>query len=139
MILHGYQSGDRVRDIIQDADLFICTSHEEGLGLPLLEAQYAGLPIVAPDAAVFREVLGQSGILIDANDPAAAAGAITAALSEPTWRTSFATRGAENLVRWNALASTDRGVVIDLITALSERRARSATTRRLAKGRSVTP
>jgi hypothetical protein len=38
--------------------------------LPLLEAQYAGLPIIAPDAAIFREVLGESGIHIDTADPA---------------------------------------------------------------------
>ncbi len=130
VILHGYQSGERVREILQGADVFICTSHEEGLGLPLLEAQYAGLPIAAPNAAIFREVLGQSGILIDSNDPAAAASAITAALSEPAWRTSFAARGTENLARWNALASSDRGAVIDLIMALSQRRPRADSRKR---------
>ena len=69
--LHGYQSADRVNQLLDDADMFICTSHDEGLGLPLLEAQYAGLPIIAPDAAIFREVLGESGIHIDTADPAA--------------------------------------------------------------------
>lgn len=141
VILHGYQSGERVREILLSADVFICTSHEEGLGLPLLEAQYAGLPIIAPDAAIFCEVLGRSGILIDPSNPAAAASAITAALSEPAWRTSFATRDAENLARWNALASSDRGAVIDLIAALSQRRARAArtSTPHTSKGRSIAP
>lgn len=141
VILHGYQSGDRVRQILQNADAFICTSHEEGLGLPLLEAQYAGLPIVAPNAAIFREVLDQSGILINPDDPAAAASAIAAALSEPAWRASFAVRGAENLARWNTLASTDRGAVIDLIAALSERRARAvrAPAPHSPKKRSIAP
>jgi glycosyltransferase involved in cell wall biosynthesis len=128
VVLHGYQPGDRVREILQGADIFICTSHEEGLGLPLLEAQYAGLPIIAPDAAVFREVLDRSGIFIDPGDPAVAASAIAAALSEPQWRTSFAARDAENLARWNALAASDRNAVIDLITALSQPRTRAART-----------
>ncbi len=126
VILHGYQSGERVREILHGASVFICTSHEEGLGLPLLEAQYAGLPIVAPRAAIFREVLDQSGIFIDPNDPAAAASAITAALSEPAWRTSFASRGAENLARWNALASSDRNAVINLIAIRSQQSARAS-------------
>lgn len=141
VILHGYQSGDRVRQILQHADVFICTSHEEGLGLPLLEAQYAGLPIVAPNAAIFREVLDRSGIFIDSSDPTAAAGTITAALSEPEWRTSFAARSAENLARWNALASADRGAVIDLIATLSQRRIRTARTPAShdPKGRGITP
>ncbi|MDO8978062.1 MAG: glycosyltransferase [Afipia sp.] len=141
VVLHGYQPSDRVRQILQSADVFICTSHEEGLGLPLLEAQYAGLPIVAPDAAVFHEVLDRSGIFIDPSDPAAAAGTITAALSEPEWPTSFAARGAENLARWNALASTDRGAVIDLIATLSQTQIRAARSHAShdPKGRGITP
>lgn len=140
VILHGYQPGDRVRQILQSADAFICTSHEEGLGLPLLEAQYAGLPIIAPDAAVFHEVLGRSGIFIDPGDPAAAAGTITGALSQPDWRTSFAACGAENLTRWNALASADRGAVIDLIATLSRPWMRAARTPAShdPKGRGIT-
>src|SRR5712664_2080506 len=68
--LHGYQPSGRVRQLLHDADIFICTSHDEGLGLPLLEAQYGGLPIVAPDAAIFHEVLDASGIFVDPAEPA---------------------------------------------------------------------
>jgi glycosyltransferase involved in cell wall biosynthesis len=119
--LHGYQSSGRVKQLLRDADIFICTSHEEGLGLPLLEAQYGGLPIVAPDAAIFREVLDASGIFIDPADPAAAAAKIAAALSEPQWRSNYVARATQNLERWNTLASTDRDAVINLIAGLAER------------------
>lgn len=119
VVLHGYQSAERAKQIISDADLFICTSHEEGLGLPLLEAQYAGLPIVAPDAAVFREVLGDSGIFIDPNDPARAAAEIGHAIGMSNWRRSHIERGEKNLARWNSLAASDRKTVIDLIGRLS--------------------
>ena len=128
VILHGYQPGDRVNQILQNADVFICTSHEEGLGLPLLEAQYAGLPIVAPNAAVFREVLDQSGIFVDPGDPASAAERIIAAISVPGWRALHAARGAKNLARWNALASADHDAVIDLIARLAHRQTRIAST-----------
>ena len=99
--------------------MFICTSHEEGLGLPLLEAQYAGLPIVAPDDAVFREVLNKSGIFIDPRNVSAAATQIAAAVSNRGWRSSYVARGAENLVRWNAQAAADRDGVISLIASLA--------------------
>ena len=122
IILHGYQSTDRARQILQDADVFICTSHEEGLGLPLLEAQYAGLPIVAPDAPIFREVLGQSGIFIDSADLPSSVRIISDAISVPEWRTSHAARAARNLARWNALAASDREVVINLVTRVAQRR-----------------
>lgn len=119
--LHGYQPAERVSELLHRADAFICTSHEEGLGLPLLEAQYAGLPVIAPDAAVFREVLGESGVLIDPSSPAEAAGRIAGALDGENWRASHAARGAQNLARWNALAASDRDAVVNLIARLAHR------------------
>ena len=76
--------------------------------MPLLEAQYAGLPIVAPNAAIFREVLGQSGIFIDPSDPKAAAATIAGLLANGAWRSRYVTLGADNLTRWNALTRADR-------------------------------
>jgi glycosyltransferase involved in cell wall biosynthesis len=118
--LHGYQTTERVREILDAADVFICTSHDEGLGLPLLEAQYAGMPVVAPDAPVFREVLGASGTFIVPSDPAAAA-EIAALISAPDWRARHVASAAYNLKRWNTLAESDRGAVIELIAGLAGR------------------
>jgi glycosyltransferase involved in cell wall biosynthesis len=120
--LHGYQPGGRVKQLLHDADVFICTSHDEGLGLPLLEAQYGGLPIVAPDAAIFHEVLGVSGVFVDPADPFAAATRIEAMLSERQWRARYVAVAAQNLARWNALATADRDAVIGLISRLARRR-----------------
>ena len=117
--LHGYQPEARIRQLIEAADLFICTSHEEGLGLPLLEAQYGGLPIVSPDAAIFREVLGSSGVFIDPADPADAAARISGLLAHREWRSRYVDLNAQNLQRWNALASADRDAVINLIAKLA--------------------
>ncbi len=119
--LHGYQPSARVRQLLHDADIFICTSHDEGLGLPLLEAQYAGLPIIAPDSAIFHEVLDASGIFIDPAEPGAAAAKIAAMLSHRQWRSRYVALAAQNLKRWNALAATDRDAVISLIADLAGR------------------
>jgi glycosyltransferase involved in cell wall biosynthesis len=125
--LHGYQPEERVRELLSAADLFVCTSHEEGLGLPLLEAQYAGLPIVAPDAAIFREVLDSSGVFIDPADPASAAGRIASLLGEHGWRSRYATLDINNIERWNALAKADRDAVITLIAKLATHRTPAAS------------
>ena len=117
--LHGYQSGDRVRQLLDGADLFVCTSHDEGLGLPLLEAQYGGLPIIAPDASIFREVLGDSGVYIDPANPASAAAQIAATLSVRDWRARYIALAKKNLERWNMLAGSDRDAVIGLIASLA--------------------
>ena len=117
--LHGYQPAARIRELTAAADAFITTAHDEGLGLPLLEAQYAGLPVIAPDRPVFREVLARSGVLIDAADPAAAAARITADVSAADWRARAAALAAENLARWNGAAARDHGAVIALLTRLA--------------------
>ena len=121
--LHGYQPAARVSEILDGADALICTSHEEGLGLPLLEAQFAGLPVIAPDQPVFREVLGVSGILIDPAKPGAAAAAIELHFAPPEWRRIHAQLAAENLRRWNRAATADRDRVVEWLGRLLSERA----------------
>ena len=105
--LHGYLPVAGVKALAESADLYLCTSHDEGLGLPLLEAQYAGLPVVAPDGTVFREVLGGSGTFIDASRPEAAAQAIVGLVSAEGWRAATTQAALANVARWNAVAACD--------------------------------
>jgi glycosyltransferase involved in cell wall biosynthesis len=112
--LHGYLSAADARRVVEDCDVYLCTSHDEGLGLPLLEVQYAGLPVVAPDAPVFREVLGQSGTFIDTTRPASAACSILALISKPGWRKATSEAAKSNAIRWNGLAAGDRECIARL-------------------------
>ena len=117
VIIHGYLETARVKALLEDADLYLCTSHDEGLGLPLLEAQYAGLPVVAPDKAVFREVLDTSAIFIDPANPTDAATKIAATLAAPGWRATTATAALANITRWNSLAASDANQARQMFTA----------------------
>ena len=120
VVLHGYQADQQATAILDRADALISTSHEEGLGLPLLEAQYGGLPIIAPDQPVFREVLDRSGIFIDPAHPRAAADALVAAFAQEGWRDFFISLASANLRRWNDLAAVDRVRVIDRLMELGQ-------------------
>ena len=116
--LHGYQPTDSVRGLLEAADALISTSHDEGLGLPLLEAQYGGLPVIAPDQPVFREVLGGSGILVSPAQPAEAAVRIGTALSPAGWRRTHANAALANLDRWNGGADRDKLAMIGRLETL---------------------
>ncbi|MBL8589040.1 MAG: glycosyltransferase [Methylobacteriaceae bacterium] len=120
--LHGYQPVEAVRAMVDAADALISTSHDEGLGLPLIEAQYAGLPVIAPDKRVFREALGTSGLFIAPDDAGAAAGAIVGAVSGEGWRARAQADALANLARWNENAERDRAGVIELIGRLAAAR-----------------
>jgi glycosyltransferase involved in cell wall biosynthesis len=118
VVLHGALSDAQAREVIEGADIFMCSSHDEGLGLPLLEAQHGGLPTVAPDRDVFREVLGASGIYINPNEPHRAAEAIMKACTGTAWRDRHAVAAHENLQRWNNLASNDHVQAVSFLERL---------------------
>lgn len=60
----------------RDAAAVVLPSVEEGFGLPLVEAQAAGVPVVASDIEVFREVSGGHAVLVPVGDDGAMADAI---------------------------------------------------------------
>jgi glycosyltransferase involved in cell wall biosynthesis len=69
-------------DVYASSDAFVFPSPTETQGLVLAEALAAGLPVVAADGAVNREVLGGFGRLVPP-DPQAYADALTAAVAAP--------------------------------------------------------
>jgi len=58
-----------ITDFLMEKDFFIFTSNYEGLGLVLLEAMDAGLPIIAPRNSAIPEVIGDNhpGLFISGN------------------------------------------------------------------------
>ena len=112
--VHGYLAPHEVKAILETADAYVCTSHDEGLGLPLLEVQYAGLPVIAPDKLVFREVLGSAAVFIDTQRPAQSARSILDALRAADWRATSSAAACANILAWNALADGDANHVLRL-------------------------
>lgn len=55
--------------IYSSCDCLIAASYGEGFGLPLIEAAQHGLPIIARDIPVFREVANDNAYYFDSNDP----------------------------------------------------------------------
>jgi len=66
-------------------DLYVSSSHLEGMGTSILDAMLAGIPVVAAAAGGVTEVViqGVTGRLAPPADPAALADQILAALTEP--------------------------------------------------------
>lgn len=62
-------SDEFLEEIFSVSTCLIAASYEEGFGLPLIEAAHAGLPIIARDIPVFREVAGDGAYYFVANCP----------------------------------------------------------------------
>ncbi len=64
------------------ADAFVCLSEHEGFCVPLVEAMFFGLPIVAHASSAVPETLGSGGLIIDKNDPVTTLAAMKAVLGD---------------------------------------------------------
>jgi glycosyltransferase involved in cell wall biosynthesis len=85
-------SEQELHSLYAGASVFAYPSLIEGLGLPLLEAMAAGLPVVASDIPVFREIAGDAVVLVPPDDPRAWAEAILRA-SDPQRRAELISAG----------------------------------------------
>ena len=114
---HGYLEKDDIRALAENCNAYLSTSHDEGLGLPLLEMQYSGLPVIAVDIPVFKEVLNGSGLLIPQGDVAGAADAIVDYFTNVYDETTCPARALENIEHWNRVAEADRRSVIEYLSS----------------------
>ena len=79
------------------ADLFLCMSDHEGFCVPLVEAMYFGVPIVAKDTTAVGDTMGQGGLLLPDQNPQVAATAIHRILSDKTLKATIETEQKKRL------------------------------------------
>lgn len=63
IIRPGHIKFDEILGFYKSADLFLCMSEHEGFCVPLLEAMYFDVPVIAYNAAAVPETLGKGGIV----------------------------------------------------------------------------
>lgn len=68
------------------ADLFLCMSEHEGFCVPLVEAMYFDIPILAYESSAIPYTLGDSGVLLKEKDPVLAGEMMHCILSDATLR-----------------------------------------------------
>jgi glycosyltransferase involved in cell wall biosynthesis len=86
---------------MQAAACIAIPSRYEGFGLPLLEAMQAGVPLVAANIPVIDEIVtdNANGLLVEPENPAALAYAISRLLEDAPLRTRLAAGGRMRLAQ----------------------------------------
>lgn len=64
VIFPGHISFAAILSYYRIADIFLCMSEHEGFCVPLVEAMYFDVPIVAYDSCAVPDTLGQSGVVV---------------------------------------------------------------------------
>ena len=91
---------DALAEAYARSDILMFPSLVEGFGLPILEAQAVGRPVVTSDRAPMRDVAGDGALLVDPEDPAALRGAVMRLMAEPDLRARLVAAGFANLQRF---------------------------------------
>ena len=74
VVFTGHVSFEKMLACYHAADLFLCMSEHEGFCVPLVEAMYFNIPIVAYESSAIGYTLDGSGILLEKKNPLETAG-----------------------------------------------------------------
>jgi L-malate glycosyltransferase len=90
--------------LIADADVFVMSSREEGLGTSVLEAMALGIPVASTTAGGLPEMLGaDSGLLVPPSDPGALAEAVARIVENAEVGARLAEKGRASVLRFSDL------------------------------------
>jgi glycosyltransferase involved in cell wall biosynthesis len=100
----GYVSYEDVPKLYAGCDLFVFPSIAESFGHPLVEAMASGLPVLASDIPVCREICGDAAVYFDPFDAQDFAAKIIHLRCHPSLRRELGTVGkrrANDFFNWN--------------------------------------
>ena len=109
--LTGELSVDQIAVFLRSLDVFVFPTRAETFGLAVVEAAQVGLPVVANNIEVLREVLAVDGdpcaLFVDVDDAGAFAAAVRSLLADKDLCASLTSRGARLSQRYSIEAMVD--------------------------------
>jgi len=104
----GYIAREDKAALLSGATAFVFPSLHEGFGLPVLEAQACGCPVITSTTSSLPEVAGGAALLVDPEDSTAISEAIERLVVDQELRHGLIERGLVNVRRfsWEACAAT---------------------------------
>lgn len=101
IVLTGWVDEKKKNYLLANADIFLFPSMYEGFGLPILEAQSVGLPLITSCISSMPEVAGKGAILVSPHNSKEIAGAMIRIITDENLRNDLIEKGRENLKRFS--------------------------------------
>ena len=113
----GFVPTKDLPSLYANALAFVFPSLSEGFGLPIIEAMSSGIPVIASDIPIFREVADDAAVLVDPRDPAAWAKALESLLASQDTRIRLRDVGLKHSKRfhWDKVAQETWGVYEEVL------------------------
>lgn len=114
---HNGVSDDEYIKLLQSAYCLASGSKEEGFGLPIIEAQMIGTPVVCSDMTIFHEVAGDGALFFDFDSPKQFAEQVLK-LSDSNFLTNLVEKGHKQAEKftWKQSAKTLYNICEKLIS-----------------------
>ncbi len=97
----GYVSEEEKWQLLAGADIFLFPSFYEGFGLPVLEAQTVGVPVVTSYGSCLPEIAGQGALFVNPANPAQIAEAVKQVIDDKLLRDKLIQLGYANVKRFD--------------------------------------
>ncbi|MBX3299102.1 MAG: glycosyltransferase family 4 protein [Acidobacteria bacterium] len=91
-----------------DADIVAFCSTYEGFGLPIIEAQAVGTPVITSNLRPMSDVAGEGAMLVNPHDPNSIREGIIRIINDEALRTSLVEAGYKNIDRFRSDRVADR-------------------------------
>jgi len=101
VILTGYVNEEEKNYLLRNAELFVFLSRYEGFGLPVLEAFYYELPVIASRIPIFEELYSNAVVLVNPYESKEVAEAIISTVKNNRRKDSLAAKGKELLTKFS--------------------------------------
>jgi len=97
----GWLPQQEIRHLLSKAQVLVFPSLYEGFGIPVLEAQACGCPVITSNTTSLPEVAGESAILVDPLKTEEISSAIKQIISDKKLRQLKVKQGLENVKRYS--------------------------------------
>ncbi len=97
----GEVSDSELASVYHSVDALLFASLSEGFGMPIIEAQAVGVPVVTSNLEPMIDVSGEAACLVDPVDQSSILAGLQRVLSDQSYRAELVRRGLENARRFD--------------------------------------
>lgn len=96
----GYVTEEEKWVLLRNTDVFLFPTLYEGFGIPVLEAQSVGVPVVTSDVSSLPEIAGEGAVLVDPENVESIAEGVQKLLSDQELRSGIIEKATANVGRF---------------------------------------
>ena len=104
----GFAADEDMPALYSAAELFLFATLYEGFGVPVIEAQRCGVPVVTSNVSALPEVAGDGAVLADPYDVKSISEAMQMVLEDRSLAAKLVEKGYENATRFSWQASAEK-------------------------------